>query len=62
MELTAGHTAVVTGGASGIGVALAARFAARDLHVVVADVEEGALAEAVEGIARLGEGEVIGVV
>jgi NAD(P)-dependent dehydrogenase (short-subunit alcohol dehydrogenase family) len=40
----AGRTAVVTGGASGIGRALAAAFVAADMHVVIADVEEAPLA------------------
>ncbi len=62
MDITAGQTAVVTGGASGIGAALAGRFAARDLNVVVADVQEGALADAVDELGRLGSGEIIGVV
>src|SRR6516165_9482622 len=38
--------AVVTGAASGIGFALAERFAAEGMKVVLADVEEGALARA----------------
>ncbi|MEO1061010.1 MAG: SDR family NAD(P)-dependent oxidoreductase [Actinomycetota bacterium] len=62
MELRPGQTAVVTGGASGIGAALARRFAARDLHVVMADVEEGAMAEAAAELGRLGSGEVLPVV
>lgn len=37
--------AVVTGAASGIGRALAERFAAEGMRVVLADVEEGALAK-----------------
>lgn len=37
--------AVVTGAASGIGRAMAERFAAEGMKVVVADIEEGALAE-----------------
>ncbi|MDF9812454.1 SDR family NAD(P)-dependent oxidoreductase [Streptomyces sp. SPB162] len=53
MELRAGQTAVVTGAASGIGYAMAERFAAEGLRVVLADVEEGALDKAV---ARLREG------
>lgn len=46
MDLRAGQVAVVTGAASGIGRAMARRFAADGLKVVLADVEEGALAEA----------------
>jgi NAD(P)-dependent dehydrogenase (short-subunit alcohol dehydrogenase family) len=45
-ELT-GKVAVVTGAASGIGRAMAARFAAEGMKVVLADVEEAALAAAV---------------
>lgn len=62
MEISPGQTAVVTGGASGIGAALAGRFAARDLNVVVADVEEGAMADAVAELDTLGSGQVIGTV
>jgi NAD(P)-dependent dehydrogenase (short-subunit alcohol dehydrogenase family) len=43
-----GRVAVVTGGASGIGFALAERFAAEGMKVVVADVEDRALAEAAQ--------------
>lgn len=43
MRELAGRVAVVTGGASGIGKAMAARFAAAGMHVVIADVEEGPL-------------------
>ena len=46
MELTQGQVAVVTGGGSGIGLALANRFASAGLHVVLADVQEDALATA----------------
>jgi NAD(P)-dependent dehydrogenase (short-subunit alcohol dehydrogenase family) len=42
-----GKTAVVTGGASGIGLALAEAFGARGMNVAIADVEEGAIAGAV---------------
>jgi len=41
-----GRVAVVTGAASGIGFGLAERFAAEGMRVVLADVEEPALAEA----------------
>ena len=44
MQELAGKVAVVTGAASGIGAALAARFAAERRKVVLADVEEAALA------------------
>ncbi|MEE8297308.1 MAG: SDR family NAD(P)-dependent oxidoreductase [Hyphomicrobium sp.] len=43
-----GKTAVVTGGASGIGFALAERFAAAHMQVVLADIEKSALEHAVK--------------
>jgi NAD(P)-dependent dehydrogenase (short-subunit alcohol dehydrogenase family) len=46
MDDIAGKVAVITGGASGIGLALAQRFAAEGARVVVADVEKTALDEA----------------
>lgn len=54
MELTAGKVAVVMGAASGIGLALAQRFAVNGLDVVLADIEETALAAAAESVERLG--------
>ena len=54
MELTAGKVAVVTGAASGIGLALAERFARAGLDVVLADVEEPALQAASEKVVGLG--------
>ena len=54
MELVAGKVAVVTGAASGIGLALAERFARAGLDVVLADVEKPALQAAVEKVASLG--------
>ena len=47
MKDFAGKTAVVTGAASGIGFALAERFAAARMRVVLADIEEDALNRAV---------------
>ncbi len=40
MRLAAGQVAVVTGGASGIGFALASRFAAMGMRVVIGDLEQ----------------------
>ncbi len=50
MELEAGRVAVVTGAASGIGLAVAQRCAAAGMHVVLADVDEEKLAAAAVGI------------
>ena len=46
MEELKGKTAVVTGAASGIGKAIAAKSRAEGMNVVMADVEEDALAQA----------------
>ena len=54
MELTSGKTAVVTGAASGIGFALAERFARAGLDIVLADIEQEALDAAEQKIAALG--------
>ena len=54
MKLEAGKVAVITGAASGIGLALAERFAREGLDVVLADVEERALARATDRIKALG--------
>ncbi len=43
MREFAGKTAVVTGGASGIGLALVERFASEGMNVVLADIQEDAL-------------------
>ena len=61
MEDLKGKTAVVTGGASGIGKALAARCCAEGMNVVLADVEEAALAGSRAELER-GGGKVVSVV
>lgn len=53
--------AVVTGGASGIGRAMADRFAAAEMKIVLADIEEGALRQA-ENDMRASGASVLGVV
>jgi NAD(P)-dependent dehydrogenase (short-subunit alcohol dehydrogenase family) len=49
-----GKTAVITGGASGIGLAIALRLARERMNIVLADVEAGALESAVKTIAATG--------
>lgn len=49
-----GRTAVVTGGASGIGLAMARAFGAEGMNVVIGDVEQGALETAVAGLQEAG--------
>lgn len=61
MDSFSGKTAVVTGAASGIGFALAERFASEGMRVVLADVEEAALEAAVKRITGTGA-SAIGVV
>jgi NAD(P)-dependent dehydrogenase (short-subunit alcohol dehydrogenase family) len=61
MRLEPGQVAVVTGGASGIGRALADAFASRSLHVVVTDVEVEPLRVAAEEIRAANDVDVLDV-
>jgi NAD(P)-dependent dehydrogenase (short-subunit alcohol dehydrogenase family) len=54
MELHEGQVAVVTGGGSGIGLAMAEAFTRRGLHVVLGDIDDGDLAAAEARLAALG--------
>ena len=61
MEDLQGKVAVITGGASGIGLAVAERAAAEGMRVVLGDIEEGPLREAEKSLGEEGA-EVLGVV
>ncbi len=60
MKNLKGGVAVVTGGASGLGRAIAEEAARRGMKLVIADVEAGAMEQAVADL-RAGGGEAIGV-
>lgn len=60
MEQLEGRVAVVTGGASGIGRAVATQLAGAGMHVVVADIQQDALDATVADLAEAGR-RVIGV-
>ena len=60
MKLEAGKVAVVTGAASGIGLALSERFARNGLHVVLAGVNQSTLASAADKIGALGVETLVG--
>src|ERR1700728_1735997 len=59
MERLQGRVAVVTGAASGIGQAMAVRFAAEGMRVALADVEAAPLAAAVAEIPASGAQAVV---
>jgi len=50
-----GRTAIVTGGAKGIGLAIVRRLAAEGARVMIADIDEAAGAAAVEAVSSDGE-------
>ena len=52
MQDLAGKTAFVTGAASGIGLGIATAFAQAGVKVMLCDIEEAALAKAVDGLKR----------
>lgn len=56
------RVAVITGGASGIGLALALRAAQAGMRVALADIEQGTLDRAVERVQQAGAPKVIGVI
>ena len=61
MDEFKGKVAVVTGGASGIGLAMAGTFAKQEMRVVLADIEENAVNSAVASLNDRGA-EALGVV
>lgn len=54
MEQLQGKTAVITGAASGIGLAMAHRFGSLGMQLMLADIETGALADAQQGLNAAG--------
>ena len=50
MKIEAGQVAVVTGGTSGIGYALAHLLVRRGVNVMIADIRETAIPVAVQGL------------
>ena len=61
MQEFSGRTAVITGGASGIGLGLAEHCAQLGMNVVLGDIQKDALDQAVETVERR-QADVIGVV
>ena len=61
MKELAGKTAFVTGAASGIGLGIATALAQAGVKVMLCDIEEAALDEAVAGLKRATNADVDGV-
>jgi NAD(P)-dependent dehydrogenase (short-subunit alcohol dehydrogenase family) len=61
MKALAGKTAFVTGAASGIGLGIATALAQAGVKVMLCDIEEAALADAVAGLKRATNADVDGV-
>jgi NAD(P)-dependent dehydrogenase (short-subunit alcohol dehydrogenase family) len=60
MEHLGGKVVAITGGASGIGLAMATRFQAAGMQVALGDIEAGPLAAAVDGLGG-NDAQVLGV-
>lgn len=54
MKALKGHVAVVTGAASGIGLAMANRFAREGMNLVLADIEDAPLQKAAQQLKEMG--------
>ena len=61
MIISEGQTAVITGAASGIGLALCHALSARGVNVVMADVNDDALGEAATAVEQGGRGRALPV-
>lgn len=57
-----GNTAVITGGASGVGLALAKKCVGYEMNVVICDINFENLDRAVEALKKDGKGKVEGVI
>ncbi len=55
--IQSGRAAVITGGASGIGLAAAKRFASLGMQVAIADLDEAALSSAADAITEAAPGD-----
>jgi NAD(P)-dependent dehydrogenase (short-subunit alcohol dehydrogenase family) len=62
MRRFAGQSAIVTGAAGGIGLAIALRLASEGAKLVIADLDGDAIDKAVEQIRQAGAGDAVGAV